>query len=70
MTTKTITAPGIGCGHCVLTIEREVGAVPGVFSVRADVATKRVTVEWDENRTDWETIRGVLVAIHYPPAES
>ncbi len=70
MTTKTITAPNIGCGHCVLTIQREVGEVPGVSFVRADVTTKKVTVEWDEKRTDWEKIRSVLVAINYPHVES
>lgn len=70
MATKTVTTPNISCGHCVTTIQRELGALPGVIAVRADAATKKVTVDWDEKRTDWERIRALLVEINYPPAAS
>ena len=69
MTSKTVDVPGISCGHCVMTIEREVGEVEGVTSVSAEQRTRRVTVEWDESRTSWDEIRRQLVEINYPPSE-
>jgi len=67
MASKTFRAPNISCDHCVRTIEREVGELPGVRSVKADAASKIVTIEWQEPATDWETIRSLLVEINYPP---
>jgi copper chaperone len=67
MTSKTFKVPNISCGHCVRTIEREVGELKGVTSVKADQATKMVTVEWQEPATSWEAIRSLLAEINYPP---
>ncbi|HIG25460.1 MAG TPA: copper chaperone [Acidimicrobiia bacterium] len=36
--------PEISCGHCTSAIEQEVGQVPGVDKVVADVDTKMVEV--------------------------
>ncbi|MBT3969231.1 MAG: heavy-metal-associated domain-containing protein, partial [Actinobacteria bacterium] len=36
--------PEISCGHCTSAIEQEVGQVPGVDKVVADVDTKMVKV--------------------------
>jgi copper chaperone len=68
MTTKTFTVPNISCGHCTHAIKMELGEVPGVRRVEADVATKNVTVEWQEPAS-WDTIKSILVEINYPPAE-
>ncbi|PJF44357.1 MAG: heavy metal transporter [Phototrophicales bacterium] len=68
MQTKTVTIPAISCGHCVMTIEREVGALPGVKSVKADEHTRKVVVEWDEPAT-WDAIEELLVEIDYAPQE-
>lgn len=68
MTSRTVEVPGISCGHCVRTIEREVAEVAGVQAVSADAATRKVHVEWDEARTSWEEIHRLLEEIHYPPA--
>jgi len=38
------TVAGMTCSRCVEAIEQEVGGVPGVSAVVADLATKRVTV--------------------------
>lgn len=65
---KTVTVPNISCGHCVHTIQRELGALPGVSRVVASNDTKQVTVEWDAN-TSWEVVKQTLVEIGYPPAE-
>jgi copper chaperone CopZ len=68
MSTRTVPVPAISCGHCVKTIEREVGALEGVASVSAEEDDRTVTVEWDEDRTDWGAIRSLLEEINYPPA--
>ncbi|HSM59743.1 MAG TPA: heavy-metal-associated domain-containing protein [Longimicrobiales bacterium] len=67
MDSKTVTVPNISCGHCVATIEREVSEVPGVEGVKAEQATKRVTISWDPDATDWVVIETVMKEIDYPP---
>jgi copper ion binding protein len=67
MASKTFRVPSISCDHCVRTIEREVGELVGVRSVRADTASKVVTVEWQEPPASWEAIRSLLAEINYPP---
>lgn len=67
MDSKTVTVPNISCGHCVATIEREVSEVPGVEGVKAEQATKRVTISWDPDTTDWVVIETVMKEIDYPP---
>ncbi len=37
----------MSCGHCTAAVEEEVGAVAGVSSVSADLATKLVVVAGD-----------------------
>lgn len=69
MSNKTFVVPNISCGHCVKTIEMEVGEMPGVTNVAADQATRRVTVEWQEPAT-WEKIEALLHEINYPPEQT
>ncbi len=66
---KELRTPGISCGHCVKTIEREIAALAGVRSVKADEKTRTVAVEWDEPPGNWESIRSTLSEIGYPPQE-
>ncbi len=67
MASKTVKIPNINCGHCTSTIEREVGELEGVTSVKADKENKEVTIEWNE--TTWTKIADLLNEIGYP-AES
>ena len=67
MENKTFQAPAINCGHCTMTIEREVGELDGVRSVKADATTKQVDVSWDAPAT-WDKIRALLDEIGYPAA--
>ena len=46
MATKTVNIHNINCGHCTSTIEREVGEIEGVTSVKADKDSKTVTIEF------------------------
>ncbi len=66
-TTRTFRVPNISCAHCVHTIERELGELTGVTSVRADQFSKMVTVEWQETLATWEDIYALLREINYPP---
>jgi len=65
MTTKTYNVPGISCGHCVATIERELKHLEGVLHVKAEQEPKRVTVEVADDSTLPEVER-TLVEIGYP----
>ena len=38
---KTVSEPNISCGHCVKTIERELGELPGVESVAAEAEGRK-----------------------------
>ena len=69
MTTRTVIIPSISCPHCIATIERTLRGITGVESVEGNVNSKSVTVSWREP-ADWESIRGSLVAIDYPPEGS
>ena len=67
MASKTFKVPNISCGHCVMTIQREVGELEGVTSVQAEGDTQTVTVEWNEPPANWDGIRALLEEINYPP---
>ena len=65
MEEKTVNVPMISCGHCVMTIEREVGELEGVNSVKGDAENKKVTVKWDSPAT-WDKISDTLKETGYP----
>ncbi|HLR53306.1 MAG TPA: copper ion binding protein [Pseudogracilibacillus sp.] len=46
--TEIIKVEGMGCNHCVETIESTVGSLQGVTSVKADLDNAQVTVELTE----------------------
>ncbi len=65
MTTITVKAPNIHCGHCVHTIQSEVGELAGVQSVKAEEQTRLITIGFDSPATR-EQIEAVLAEIGYP----
>jgi len=58
--------PAISCGHCVHTIQTEIGDLPGVQSVQGDPQTKKVQIVFGPPTTA-EAIITLLREIHYPP---
>lgn len=58
---ETIVLPvqGVTCGGCVATLERVLGALPGVEQVAVDQASGRTEVRFDPSRTD----RAAMVAV-------
>ena len=67
METKAFQAPAIHCGHCTMTIQREVAELAGVKSVQADQNTQLVTVSWEAPAT-WDKIKVFMEEIGYPAA--
>jgi copper chaperone CopZ len=67
MPTKTFKVPNISCGHCVHTVQNEVGELEGVKRVVAVEDSKMVTVEWEEPPQSWDNIKALLAEINYPP---
>lgn len=59
--------PNIHCGHCVMTIKRDLGELAGVTSVEGDMATRNVTVNFGPPAT-LEGIKSLLNEIGYPAA--
>ena len=68
MESKTFTVPNISCGHCVHTVQMEVGDLAGVSRVMANQDSKQVVVEWGQPAT-WDQIKNLLAEINYPVAE-
>jgi len=67
MTTVTYSIPNISCGHCVHTIQSELGELAGVVSVVADQNTKIATITFDTPATE-NQIKALLADIDYPVA--
>jgi copper chaperone len=65
----TLTAPDISCGHCVATVQKEVGALQGVETVQANVDTKQVQIAFDPNQVSLVQIKETLDEAGYPVAD-
>ena len=61
--------PNISCGHCVHSIQSELGEVEGVSGVWADQNSKMVEIEFGQPATE-EQIKGLLAEINYPVKEN
>ena len=66
METVKYSVPSIHCGHCVKTIEMELGEVKGVSRVKADLETKTVEVDFSAPASE-EMIVATLKELNYPP---
>ena len=66
MATSVLSVPDISCGHCENTINEALTPLAGVSSVRVDIPTKKVTVEYDPATTSVELFKEVLAEEEYP----
>jgi copper chaperone len=62
----TYTVRGMSCGHCTAAVEEEVGRVPGVESVKADLDSKLVVVRG--NGLEDEVLRAAIDEAGYEAA--
>ena len=67
METKKLSVLNINCGHCVMTIKRELGGIEGVSKVEGDPQKKENTVEWNQP-ANLEKIKSTLKEINFPAA--
>jgi copper ion binding protein len=65
MKSVTFQVPGISCGHCVNTIQMELGEIEGVTSVKADQNSRSVMIEFQDPASESQLIN-VLEEINYP----
>ena len=67
---RIIRVIGMSCDGCEKTIERELGKLPGVETVKADHRTGLVAVSYDPFQTRFRRIESKLGEIKYPPDKS
>ena len=48
---EVLKVEGMSCGHCVNSIETNVGELTGVSAVKVDLSSKEVSVEFDNAAT-------------------
>lgn len=57
---------GVYCGACIVTIEKGLAREPGVHGARVNLASRRVTVEFDETRLSPKHLLDRLDSLGYP----
>jgi copper chaperone CopZ len=67
MERKTFSVPKISCGHCVMTITKELKGLKGIRQVEGNPQFKTVDVAWDAPATEAQ-IRAALNEINFPAA--
>ncbi len=60
MESTTLVAPDISCEHCQHAIEGAVGKMEGVSSVKVDIPTKSVHINYDPQKVTLDKIEAVL----------
>ncbi len=56
----TLEVQGMSCGHCVKSIEDNVGNLSGVTSVKVHLDTSKVDLEFDESIISLEEIKNEI----------
>jgi copper chaperone len=57
---SNLTVNGMSCSHCENSVKKAVGALNGVDSVRVDLISKKVFVEYDPEIVSMETIKETI----------
>ena len=69
MESTTLVAPDISCEHCQHAIEGALGNVEGVNSVKVDIPTKSVHLNYDPQKVSLGKIEEVLDDTGYTVAK-
>lgn len=69
MESTTLVAPDISCEHCQHAIEGAVGKLEGVSSVKVDIPTKSVHIDYDPQIVTLTKIEEVLDDTGYAVAK-
>lgn len=58
---KVLKVEGMTCQHCVQTVSERVGKMPGIENVEVDLDQKKVTVNFDESKSNVDEISTQIV---------
>ena len=58
--------PDVSCQHCVKTIDKALGVLPGVKTVLTDLPTKTVHVQYDPDQVTLNQVEATLDDAGYP----
>ena len=57
---SVLNVEGMSCQHCVMSVEKAVGALNGVKKVAVDLKAKQVRVEYDPRQVSLEKIKATI----------
>lgn len=66
MQVVTLEAPNISCDHCIQSIKKAVGKLPGVNFLEGDPSAKVVKLEYDPAQVDLSAIEKAMEEEGYP----
>lgn len=65
MTHEDIQVEGMTCGHCVETVTQAVNSLEGITQVSVDLDQKLVRVDFDESRTNLDTVASKITEVGF-----
>ena len=64
--TATLSVPTMSCASCPVTIKAALSKVPGVASVKSDLAKRQTTVVYDDTKTDLAALSKATADAGFP----
>lgn len=58
--TVKLNVEGMSCNHCKMTVEKELGQLPGVENVDVDLEGKTVTVTYDKEKVTEDKLKEII----------
>ena len=68
--TTTLSVPTMSCASCPLTINAALTRVPGVTSIKSDLAKRQTTVVYDDAKTDLAALSRATADAGFPSSPS
>ncbi len=68
MAHTVLNVPDISCEHCERSILKALQPQPGVKTVKVDIPSKQVHLDYDEGRISLDKVRSILDEEGYPVA--
>lgn len=65
MTHEDIQVEGMTCGHCVETVTQALNSLEGITQVSVDLDQKLVRVDFDESRTNLDTVASKITEVGF-----
>ena len=66
MSKVVLSVPEISCEHCSQSITKALEPKEGVKSIRVDVPTQKVHLEFDDSRITLDKVKEILAEEEYP----